>query len=125
MYELNKWKSPEDAAKYKKIVEKKRMYKFLLRLNKNLDEVRGRILATKPLPNIREASSEVRREESKKKLMLGSFTHQFDIERLALVARGSYPQPSDNRQKKGRLWCEHCKNLATIKKHARTFMVTG
>lgn len=100
MYELNEWESPGDAAKYKKIVEKKRIYTFLLGLNKNQDEVRGRILATKPLPNIREAFSKVPREESKKKLMLGSSPHQSDIEGSALAASGSYPQPSDNRQKK-------------------------
>ena len=47
-----------DAIKYK-IVEKKWIYIFLLALNKNLDEVRGRILRTKPLPNIQEVASEV------------------------------------------------------------------
>ncbi|GAV74420.1 UBN2_3 domain-containing protein, partial [Cephalotus follicularis] len=46
MYETTKWNCPTDAAKYKKIVEKKRIYKFLLGLNKNLDEVRGQIYLT-------------------------------------------------------------------------------
>lgn len=46
------------------------MYKFLLDLNKELDEVRGRILATTPLLNIREAFAVVRREDSWKKLIL-------------------------------------------------------
>ena len=61
-----------DAIKYKKIVENKRTYKFLLRLRKNLDEVQGRILGTKPLPNIWEVASEVYQEESRKKVMWGS-----------------------------------------------------
>ena len=52
--------------KYKKIVEKERIFKFLLGLNKNLDKVRGRILAVKPLPSICEAFSEVRREAGKR-----------------------------------------------------------
>ncbi|RVW29262.1 Retrovirus-related Pol polyprotein from transposon TNT 1-94, partial [Vitis vinifera] len=45
------------------IVEGKRVFKFLLGLNKNLDEIRGRIMGVKPLPSLREAFSEVRREE--------------------------------------------------------------
>lgn len=53
MFEEYDWKCPEDATKYREIVEKKRVYKFLIGLNKHLDEVRGRILGTKPLPNIR------------------------------------------------------------------------
>ena len=75
-FETTKWDCPTDAVKYKKIVEKKRIYKFLLGLNKDLDEVRGRILGTKSLPNIREIASEVRREESRKKVMLGTQTSQ-------------------------------------------------
>ena len=43
------------SIKYKKIMEKERIFKFLLGLNKNLDEVRGRVLSTKLLPSIREA----------------------------------------------------------------------
>ena len=58
MFETTKWDHPMDAIKYK-IVEKKWIYIFLLGLNKNLDEVRGRILRTKPLPNIQEVTSEV------------------------------------------------------------------
>ena len=40
-------------------------------LDKSLDEVRGRILGTKPLPSLREAFSKVRREESCKRVMMG------------------------------------------------------
>ena len=39
MFETNDWDCPTDGTRYKKIVEKKRLYKFLLGLNKNLDEV--------------------------------------------------------------------------------------
>ena len=49
-----------DAIKYKKIIKKKQTYKFLLGLNKNLNEVRGIILKIKPLPNIQEVASKVR-----------------------------------------------------------------
>ncbi|KAK6129039.1 hypothetical protein DH2020_037219 [Rehmannia glutinosa] len=51
------------SGRFKKIVETKRIFKFLMGLNKSLDEVRGRILGTKPLPNLREVFSEVRRRK--------------------------------------------------------------
>ncbi|XP_022857417.1 uncharacterized protein LOC111378451 [Olea europaea var. sylvestris] len=51
---------------FKKIVETKLIFKFLMGLDKSLDEVRGRILGAKPLPSLREVFFEVRREESRK-----------------------------------------------------------
>ena len=39
MFEEYDWNCPEDGIKYQKIIEKKRLYKFLLGLNKDLDEV--------------------------------------------------------------------------------------
>ena len=67
MFEIYSWKCPDDSALYKKIVEQKRTFKFLLGLNKDLDEVRGRIMGIKPLPTIREAFSEVQRERAEEK----------------------------------------------------------
>ena len=63
-------------------MEKKRLYKFLISLNKNLDGVRGRILGTKPLPSIREVFAEVRREKSRVKIMLKPITP--NLEHFAL-----------------------------------------
>ncbi|GAV70419.1 UBN2_3 domain-containing protein, partial [Cephalotus follicularis] len=71
MLEDIKWHCPEDNQQYKKILEKERIYKFLLGLNKELDEVRGRILSIKLLPSVCEVFSEVRREESRRKVMFG------------------------------------------------------
>ncbi|KAI3472122.1 hypothetical protein Pfo_029610 [Paulownia fortunei] len=48
MFEVYSWKCPEGSGLYKKIVEQKRTFKFLLGLNKDLDEVRGRIMGIKP-----------------------------------------------------------------------------
>lgn len=70
MFEEHNWSYSADSKKYKEIVEKKRIFKFLMGLNKNLDEMRGRVLGTKPLPSIREVFSEVRREESRKKMTI-------------------------------------------------------
>jgi len=85
MFEIHAWKCPEDTTLYKRILELKRTFKFVLGLNKNLDEVRGRIMGTKPLPNLREAFSEVRHEESRKKVMMGSHNSAFTLEGFALL----------------------------------------
>ncbi|RVW89138.1 Retrovirus-related Pol polyprotein from transposon RE1 [Vitis vinifera] len=50
----------------------KETVQVFLGLNRELDDVRGRIMGIKPLPSLREAFSEVRREESRKKVMMGS-----------------------------------------------------
>ena len=86
-FEKYKWSSPEDSQQYKKIIETKRVYKFCLGLTSNLDAVRGRIFGTKPLPSLREAFSEVRREESRRTLMLGTETTETGGETFALAAR--------------------------------------
>ncbi|KAL5851107.1 hypothetical protein ACOSQ3_006225 [Xanthoceras sorbifolium] len=85
-----------------------RVFKFLLRLNKELDEVRGRILSTKPLPTLRD--SEVRREESRNKVMLGTRSTNLTAgEGSALAVRGPQVHHADeNRPRKGRPWCDHC-----------------
>ena len=80
----NEWDCPNDAKRYKKTVEKNRIYKCLLGLNKS--EIRGRILGTKLLPNIQEAFSEVGHEESRKKNMLGSQPYTPATESSALAA---------------------------------------
>jgi hypothetical protein len=85
MYEIHAWKCPKDTTLYKRILELKRNFKFLLGLNKNLDEIRWRIMGTMPLPNLREAFSEVRREESRKKVMMGSHYLAFTLEESALA----------------------------------------
>ena len=54
------WECTEDGVKYSKMVEKERVFDFLHGLNSNLDEIRGRMLGTKPFPSIREAFVEVR-----------------------------------------------------------------
>ena len=69
-YETN-WHCAEDSLKYKQMLEKEWVFDFLHDLNKKLDEVRGQLLGTKPFPNIRKAFAEVRREERRKRVMLG------------------------------------------------------
>ncbi|KAI4351150.1 hypothetical protein L6164_005533 [Bauhinia variegata] len=54
------WNYAQDAATYKGKIEKERVFQFLARLNKSLDNVRSRILSRVPLPSTREVFSEVR-----------------------------------------------------------------
>lgn len=56
--------------------------------------MRGRVLGTKPLPSVREAFSEVRREESGRKIMMKTPTTP-NLENSALVARWNQ-QPNYN-----------------------------
>ncbi|XP_073037355.1 uncharacterized protein [Primulina eburnea] len=100
------WKCPTDGETHRKIIETKRVFKFLFGLDKSLDDVRGRILSIKPLPSIREAVSEVRREESRRKVMLGHNTPG--------VHDGSALPACDNTEPDGkpprtRPWCDHCR----------------
>ena len=100
LFETYSWKCADDTALYRSIVEKRRTFKFLHGLNKELDAVRSRIMSIKPLPSVKEAFSEVRHEESRKKVMMGASPLPSTQESSALTARG---------QQKGRPWCDHCR----------------
>ena len=65
------WKSTEDFQHHNKTIEDNRIFKFFAGLNVEFDEVRGRIIGRQPLPSISEVFSEVRREESRRNVMLG------------------------------------------------------
>ncbi|RVW77073.1 hypothetical protein CK203_036858 [Vitis vinifera] len=63
----------------------------------------------KPLPSLREAFSEVRREESRKKVMMGSKEQPAPtLDGSALAAR-SFNSSGGDRQKRDRPWCDYCK----------------
>ncbi|KAF7809362.1 Retrovirus-related Pol polyprotein from transposon TNT 1-94 [Senna tora] len=58
------WSCLTDAQYFKKLVEEKRLYKFLLGLNETFEDVCGRILGRSPLPSFKEAFSEPRSRSS-------------------------------------------------------------
>ena len=60
--------------KYDRMVEK-REFDFLHGLNSDLDEVRGILLGIKPFPSLKEVFAEVRREESRKRVILPYVGH--------------------------------------------------
>ena len=71
LFNSYKWKSANDQKHYRKTVEDGRVYKFLVGLNVEFDDVRGRILGKTSLPSINDVFSEVRMEESRMNVMIG------------------------------------------------------
>ena len=63
-----KWNSTEDE---KQTVEEGRIFQFLAGLKEELYEVRGRIIGRSTLPSLGEMFSEVRREETRRSIMMG------------------------------------------------------
>ncbi|KAI5415554.1 hypothetical protein KIW84_040831 [Lathyrus oleraceus] len=55
----------EDSVLFLKRQENDRVFMFLVGLNKDLDEVRGRVLGKVPLPTLREIFVEIRKEEAR------------------------------------------------------------
>ncbi|GAA0160387.1 hypothetical protein LIER_16953 [Lithospermum erythrorhizon] len=58
------------SVKYKKKKQKEQVYEFLAELNSDLDEVKGRIISRSPFPSTEEAFADIRREESRRRIML-------------------------------------------------------
>ncbi|RVW55235.1 Retrovirus-related Pol polyprotein from transposon TNT 1-94 [Vitis vinifera] len=83
-------------------------FNTLTRLWRQLDTFERKNHGVKPLPSLREAFSEVCREESRKNLMMGSHQQLNMAESSALKTQFA---PFDNRQKikGGRPWCDHCR----------------
>ena len=103
--------SAEDGERYKKMVDKEQIFDFLAGLNKELDEVWGRVLGTKLLSSIDEIFAEVRREECRKCVMLEEQKPLPTLDNLVLAVRGSnsaYKGDSHSNQRGNRLWCGHC-----------------
>lgn len=97
-----------------------RAYVFLAGLNRNLDEVCGRILGRKPFPSIREVFSEVRREEARQKMMLNKFNAgaNTEDEASAFASRGSNTE-EEKRKNHGVI---KAKNHGMPTKHVGKFM---
>ncbi|RDX78994.1 hypothetical protein CR513_40637, partial [Mucuna pruriens] len=105
------WKIPKMLLNLGK---ERSVYMFLAGLNRSLDKLRGRILRRTPLPSIRQVFSEVRQEESRKRIMLN--THEpsifMNLKVQHFVTRGiSF---KDDKGKKS--WCDHFKKPCHMRK---------
>jgi hypothetical protein len=78
---------------------------FLAGLNKDLDEVRGRVLGKVPLPTLREIFAEIRREEARQGIMMSKTQRNSESEGSALATRNL----DEGRRSDKVPWCDHCK----------------
>ncbi|KAH7688654.1 Retrotransposon gag domain-containing protein [Dioscorea alata] len=110
------WGDLDESLKFRRHLEKERLYEVLTGLNRDLDEVRSRILGRRPLPPIDEAFAEVCREASRKRVMLGekkdvapiTVSGDRPIETSALAVRSVPYRSNEDKRKGGRPWCNHC-----------------
>lgn len=104
----DEWECTRDSVKIKKKEESDRVYLFLAGLNKVFDEARSRILSRKPLPSLREVFSEIRRDETRRNVMLKSNVKPFDdVETSALISKEN-ELDSVGRKKP---WCDKCRKF--------------
>ncbi|RVW12513.1 hypothetical protein CK203_082418 [Vitis vinifera] len=82
LFETHSWKCSDDAATYRKIVEQKRLFKFFLGLNRELDD--------------KESDDGIQRATCP------------TLDASALAAR-SFNSSGGDRQKRDRPWCDYCK----------------
>ena len=85
MFNNYEWKSTNDVNHYKKTVEAHKIYKFLVGLNVEFDEVRGQIISRVPFLKINEVFTEVRMEESHRQVMLGQKKKNLIVELLKVL----------------------------------------
>ncbi|XP_073064583.1 uncharacterized protein [Primulina eburnea] len=114
LYDNHKWTCSDDSILYNKVVETKRVFKFLSGLNKELDDVRGRVLGTKPLPTLSEAFSSVRHEEGRRKVIMGGPAIQIS-EGSALVVETESQAYAANAPRMSRPYCDHYRKLGHTK----------
>ncbi|KZV22300.1 hypothetical protein F511_17902 [Dorcoceras hygrometricum] len=103
----------ECSGHMRRTIERERVFDFLAGLNRELDDVRGRIVARDPFPSTDDAFSEVRREELRRKVMLPDSSSS-EVSALASI-QNPVSEPSalasakNSGQRQGRRpWCDHC-----------------
>lgn len=99
------------------------MFDFLYGLSPQLDDAHGRVLSRDPFPTLREAFVEVRREETRRKVMIGP--EKESIVDSTVLATTKYPHRNPGDQppfgnprptsKSTRPYCEHCKRMGHLK----------
>ncbi|KAK5846636.1 hypothetical protein PVK06_002931 [Gossypium arboreum] len=125
MYYKADWGEGLEHTKFMTHLNNERLYEFLAGLNRELDEVHGRILGRSPLPTIGEAFTEIKREEKRRLVMMGDSKepkHVITIgnqstETAALISKGPQPQKprAENDFESTRPWCNHCNRVGHIK----------
>ncbi|KAI5448129.1 hypothetical protein KIW84_015526 [Lathyrus oleraceus] len=102
---IQAWKCTKDNVLFLKRQENDRVFMFLAGLNKDLDEVRGRVLGKVPLPTLRETFAEIRREEVQQGVMMGKTPQSSEYEGSTLATKNL----DEGRRSKKVPWCDNCK----------------
>ena len=103
------WRNTDDCNYFKKMEEGSRIFKFLVGLNVEFDEIWGRIIGWQPLPSIG-LYSEMRREESRRNVMPGKkLSGAVENSTLLGTAAAASHNPNNQRRSddKPRVWCDH------------------
>ena len=96
-----------------KHIVKDRIYIFLTGLDRNLDQVGGRILATSPLLSMEEAYSQVRREEQRQSTM--GIEDRLEASALTVQKNNSQPTPHIRPSNHFSHFCTHCNSTRHTK----------
>ncbi|KAA3477373.1 Retrovirus-related Pol polyprotein from transposon TNT 1-94 [Gossypium australe] len=114
MFEFYEWKCSEDNALYRKIMEQKRTFKFLLGLNKILNFVKGKIMGKKTSSK---SLRDILQKFAKKKVRRRQSTTTSKPRRVYICCLSSQSlAPMDNcLLRKGQSWCDHCSKLDHIR----------
>ncbi|XP_073295853.1 uncharacterized protein [Primulina huaijiensis] len=110
-YHNDVWESQADFLRQKKREENDRIFMLLAEIHRNLDDVKGRILGRRLLPSIREVFSEVRLEESRRKIMNNNAPSAADpsSDMSALFIKRGEKGAESSGDKKKKPWCDFCK----------------
>jgi transposase InsO family protein len=109
LFNTYKWNSTDDEKHHQQTVEEGRIFQFLAGLNEELDEVRGRIIGRSTLPSLGEMFSEVRREETRRSVMMGKAkSDPYPPETNALIADTAALKSSSNQRNTSNVVCDYC-----------------
>lgn len=100
---------PKDSVNAMKREENERVYLFLAGLNQEFDELRSQILEKKPLPTLRGTFSEIRREETRRNVIL-KIDPNLETKNKHFSSLVVAKNENDRLKKP---WCDFAKNIGT------------
>eukprot|EP00252_Welwitschia_mirabilis_P002409 TRINITY_DN1235_c0_g1_i6.p1 TRINITY_DN1235_c0_g1~~TRINITY_DN1235_c0_g1_i6.p1 ORF type:complete len:1428 (+),score=264.56 TRINITY_DN1235_c0_g1_i6:585-4868(+) len=96
---------PKDATKFRKMVDKERVFDFLAGLNPEYDQIRGAILEKDPFPSVQLAHSMIQKEKNRRIVMLEAPS----IDKAGLmVSSVEKAKPPTTLSNKEHLQCDYC-----------------
>ncbi|TXG60888.1 hypothetical protein EZV62_012251 [Acer yangbiense] len=126
LYQNVEMESATDTARLKDLLEKERVFKFLLGLNPEFEQVCDRTLGRETFPDLDQAFALVRGDESRKELLHGKENKDSKnlVEGSALAVSKPNFKYGDNKiqAEKDKRWCDFCNRPRHRERHAGEFM---